>query len=157
MDAKHYREHVVRPQAVLYGRTQRYIDAFMSMVAQVGACNRLHDVEHRLARWLLMVHDRLGRDTFALTQEFLSMMLGVRRASVTVAAGILQHAGLIKLSRGTFFIPSHDLLAEAACGCYEVLRKDFAVLRRAELGLPPEGDIERRPLPRIANLSPAES
>ncbi len=118
-----------------------------SAVDPSGTVQKAHERSQRCSH-----NASLGRDTFLLTQEFLSMMLGVRRATVTVAAGTLQNAGLIRLSRGTFFIPSHDLLAEAACGCYGVLRRDFEVLRRAELGLPPEGDIEKHPLPWLVNM-----
>jgi CRP-like cAMP-binding protein len=88
---------------------------------QVAACNRLHDVEERLARWLLMSQDRLGGTLVPLTQNFLAHMLGTRRASVTVAAGILQKAGLIKYSRGKVTIEDRAKLEEAACECYGVI------------------------------------
>jgi CRP-like cAMP-binding protein len=89
--------------------------------AQVAACNRLHEVEERLARWLLMCHDRLGGDIVPLTQDFLAHMLGTRRASVTVAAGILQKAGLIAYSRGTVKIIDRKNLEDASCECYETI------------------------------------
>jgi CRP-like cAMP-binding protein len=88
---------------------------------QVAACNRLHEVEERLARWLLMCHDRLGGDIVPLTQDFLAHMLGTRRASVTVAAGILQKAGLIAYSRGTVKIIDRKNLEDASCECYETI------------------------------------
>jgi CRP-like cAMP-binding protein len=90
---------------------------------QVAACNRLHEVEERLARWLLMCQDRLGGDIVPLTQEFLAHMLGTRRASVTVAAGILQKAGLIKYSRGTVKIINRKNLEDASCECYEAIAR----------------------------------
>jgi CRP-like cAMP-binding protein len=90
---------------------------------QVAACNRLHEVEERLARWLLMCQDRLGGDVVPLTQEFLAHMLGTRRASVTVAAGILQKAGLITYSRGTVKITNRKNLEDASCECYETIAR----------------------------------
>jgi CRP-like cAMP-binding protein len=85
---------------------------------QVAACNRLHDVNQRLARWLLMSQDRVGGDVVKLTQEFLAHMLGTRRASVTVAAGVLQKAGLIGYSRGDVKIENRAGLEAATCECY---------------------------------------
>ncbi len=90
---------------------------------QLAACNRLHNVVERLARWLLMSHDRLGGETLPLTQEFLGHMLGSRRASVTVAAGILQKAGMIEYSRGSVTILSRPKLLEASCNCYSVIEQ----------------------------------
>ena len=85
---------------VLANRLQRYVQMLAMQGTQVAACNRLHEVDERLARWLLMCQDRIGSNLVPLTQEFLAHMLGTRRASVTVAAGILQKAGLITYSRG---------------------------------------------------------
>jgi CRP-like cAMP-binding protein len=93
--------------------------------AQVAACNRLHEVEERLARWLLMSQDRLGGDSVPLTQEFLAHMLGTRRASVTVAAGILQKAGLIEYVRGNVRIRSRAKLEEASCECYGMMTEQI--------------------------------
>jgi CRP-like cAMP-binding protein len=90
---------------------------------QVAACNRLHSVEERLARWLLMSQDRVGGEVVPLTQEFLSHMLGTRRASVTVAAGVLQKAGLIKYARGSVTIANRSALEDAACECYAILTR----------------------------------
>src|SRR5258708_1101311 len=90
---------------------------------QLAACNRLHDVVERLARWLLMSHDRIGASTLPLTQEFLAHMLGSRRASVTVAAGTLQKAGLIKYSRGSVNIVNREKLEAQACDCYQVIER----------------------------------
>ena len=90
---------------------------------QLAACNRLHDVVERLARWLLMSHDRIGGSILPLTQEFLAQMLGSRRASVTVAAGVLQKAGMIEYSRGSVGILSRPKLEAAACACYQVIER----------------------------------
>jgi CRP-like cAMP-binding protein len=98
---------------------QRYSQELSIQAIQVAACNRLHEVDERLARWLLMSQDRVGESTFLLTQEFISHMLGTRRASVTVAAGILQKAGLITYSRGQVTIEDRAGLESASCECYE--------------------------------------
>ena len=84
----------------LHDLVQRYTQALFTQVTQQVACNGLHSVEERCSRWMLLTHDRVGSDSFPLTQEFLAQMLGVRRASVTVAAGALQHAGFIRYNRG---------------------------------------------------------
>ncbi|HKV60291.1 MAG TPA: Crp/Fnr family transcriptional regulator [Candidatus Acidoferrum sp.] len=104
---------------------QRFAQEVAFQSAQVAACNRLHEIDERLARWLLMSQDRLGGDLVPLTQEFLSHMLGTRRASVTVAAGILQKAGLITYVRGTVKIESRTRLEDAACECYGILIKQI--------------------------------
>jgi len=92
------------------------------MLSQLAACNGLHEIEERLARWLLMVRDRVESDKFRLTQEFLAEMLGTRRTSVTLAAGSLQRSGLIKYSRGNIHILNPDELEKKACECYPVVR-----------------------------------
>lgn len=102
----------------------RYNQSVLVQAAQIAACNRLHPVEERCARWLLMTHDRVTRDEFMLTQEFLSQMLGVRRARVNVAAGILQRAGLIRYSRGRIRLVDRPGLEAAACECYGVVRAE---------------------------------
>ncbi len=104
-------------------RLNRYSQELGMQATQVAACNRLHDVEERLARWLLMSQDRVGGEIVPLTQEFLSHMLGTRRASVTVAAGILQKAGLIKYARGSVTIVNRERLEDAACECYEIITR----------------------------------
>ena len=104
----------------------RYTQAFLTQVAQTASCNRAHLVEERCARWLLMTHDRVGgADTFALTHEFLAAMLGVRRAGVTVAAGVLQKAGLIRYSRGKITVIDRKGLEAASCECYAIVRTHF--------------------------------
>ncbi len=102
---------------------QRFVQEMALQSAQVAACNRLHEVDERLARWLLMSQDRLGGDLVPLTQEFLAHMLGTRRASVTVAAGILQKAGLITYKRGAVNVENRARLEEASCECYGILTR----------------------------------
>lgn len=99
----------------------RYTSAYLAQLSQSVACNRLHPLEERCARWLLMMHDRAG-DQFPITHEFLSNMLGVRRATVTVAAGILQKAGFIQYSRGKMRILDRQKLEESSCECYSTVR-----------------------------------
>jgi CRP-like cAMP-binding protein len=92
-------------------------------VTQIAACNRLHEVNERLARWLLMTQDRVGSRDLPLTQEFLAQMLGTRRSSVTVSAGTLQEAGLITYTRGKVTILDRRSLERAACDCYGLLTR----------------------------------
>jgi len=101
---------------------QRFAMALALQSTQLAACNRLHDVEERLARWLLMSHDRIGGETMPLTQEFLGQMLGTRRSSVSVAASILQKAGMISYTRGNVTILDQPKLEEAACDCYQIIQ-----------------------------------
>jgi CRP-like cAMP-binding protein len=103
----------------------RYTQAFVSQLSQQVACNGLHSIEERCARWLLLTHDRVGSDDFPITQEFLAQMLGVRRPSVTVVAGILQQAGFIRYRRGMVHVTDRAGLEDAACECYGVLREVF--------------------------------
>jgi CRP-like cAMP-binding protein len=104
----------------------RYTQAYLSLVAQGAACNRLHTIEQRCARWLLMTHDRAGgEEVIHLKQEFLALMLGVRRIGVTLAAGALQEAGLIRYRRGQIRVTDRDGLERSACECYAVVRERF--------------------------------
>jgi CRP-like cAMP-binding protein len=91
-------------------------------LGQIAGCHRLHDSEERLARWLLMVQDRSTEKVLGLTQEFLAEMLGSRRTTVTIAAGILQRSGLIEYNRGRVRILDREKLEEAACGCYQIVK-----------------------------------
>ncbi len=104
---------------------RRYTAAFMGMLAQTAACNRLHSLEERMCRWLLTTRDHVGSDGFPLTQDFLGQMLGVRRPSVSLAGAALQNAGLIKYSRGQIAIVNRAGLEAAACECYGVIRHHF--------------------------------
>ena len=97
---------------------QRYALTFMNQAARSSACNRMHEINQRLARWLLLVHDRVPGDEFGLTQEFLGEMLGVRRPSVSLAASTLQHAGLINYRWGRITVLNREGLEHAACEDY---------------------------------------
>lgn len=97
-----------------------YLQALQAQ--QIAACNRLHEVDERLARWLLMTQDRVLLDVLPITQELMADMLGTRRSSVTVAAGILQRAGIIDYRRGKVHILDRQKLEEAACECYPAVR-----------------------------------
>lgn len=109
----------------LHKKIQRYFQAHLVQTGQTAACNRLHDIAERLARWLLMCHDRMEADTFAITHEFLGHMLGTPRSTVTLAAGILNKSGLIAYSRGKVFVKDREGLEKAACECYQTIRKEF--------------------------------
>ncbi|HLL72871.1 MAG TPA: Crp/Fnr family transcriptional regulator [Pyrinomonadaceae bacterium] len=103
----------------------RYTHSLLTQISQSAACNRFHLVNSRLARWLLMTHDRIEGDQFRLTQEFLSLMLGVRREGVTLAAGALQKQKLISYSRGQIKILDRAGLEAASCKCYEVVKDEY--------------------------------
>jgi CRP-like cAMP-binding protein len=107
-------------------RLQRFAMIFGMQSTQLAACNRLHDVEERLARWLLMSHERIGEERMPLTQEFLGQMLGTRRSSVSMAASILQNGGMITYTRGNVTILDRDKLAASACDCYQVIQDNKA-------------------------------
>jgi CRP-like cAMP-binding protein len=96
-----------------------------AILGQLAACNRLHEAEERLARWFLMVRDRIESDSFYLTQEFLAVMLGSRRTTVTAAAGMLQRKGLIRYSRGRIHILDIAGLEKEACECYGTVREIY--------------------------------
>jgi CRP-like cAMP-binding protein len=115
------RAELVRSEA-LRGVMERYAHLAISQLAQTAACNRLHRLEQRCCRWLLIAHDSARADTFSLTHEFLAMMLGVHRAGVTLAAKELQSSGLITYARGRVTIEDRAGLEAAACECYPVMR-----------------------------------
>ncbi|MCR4302025.1 MAG: Crp/Fnr family transcriptional regulator [Sulfuricaulis sp.] len=120
MKAASFRNEIKR-NPVLQRELNRYLYAFMAQVAQTAACNRHHLLEKRLARWLLMTHDRARSNEFHLTQEFLAHMLGVRRVGVTRAAGLLQEKNLISYRRGNITILDRKGLERASCRCYEAV------------------------------------
>jgi CRP-like cAMP-binding protein len=103
----------------------RYTHAFFNQVAQSAACAHLHRVEQRCCRWLLMTRDRMPSGDFLLTHEFLGMMLGVRRTTVTDVMGLLQKAGLIRYRRGHVTILDHEGLRHRACECYDISKLEF--------------------------------
>jgi len=103
----------------------RYTQALITQISQTAVCNRLHDVEQRLCRWLLLCHDRVNSNELQMTQEFISNMLGGRRESVTVAAGRLQDARLIHYARGHISILDRRGLERTACECYQIVRAEM--------------------------------
>ena len=109
--------------ALLRKHINSYISALMAQIAQTAACNRFHVIEARLARWLLMTHDRVCSNHIFLTHEFLANMLGVRRVGVTKAANSLKKQKLIKYSRGNITVMNSEGLKHAACSCYEKLNQ----------------------------------
>ena len=121
-------------QKLISGRPQvqkmilQHQHALMRQILFGAACNRLHSMEERCARWLLMTHDRAGEDTFPLTQEFLSHMLGVRRATVNVATGMLKKAGFIRYVRGKITVIDRPGLESASCECYRAIVQAYAPL-----------------------------
>lgn len=103
----------------------RYTQAFIIQIAQSAACNRSHPIGGRLARWLLMSHDRAMSSELQLTHEFIGLMLGTRRAGITEAAGKLQHEGAIKYSRGHIQILDREKLKASTCECYRIVENEF--------------------------------
>ena len=114
--------------AALRGLLKRYTLAFHSQVTLTAGCNARHAIEQRLSRWLLIAHDRAGADEFPMTHEFMAMMLGVRRPGVSLAAGVLQKAGLIHYVRGRMAVTDRPGLEAASCECYHTARREFARL-----------------------------
>jgi CRP-like cAMP-binding protein len=104
---------------------QRYSHSVLTQVTQSAVCNQFHSVDARLARWLLMTHDRMGDDEFQLKQEFLSNMLGVRREGVSKAASKLQKLNLIRYSRGRLKVLDRAGLEATSCGCYEIIKGEI--------------------------------
>jgi CRP-like cAMP-binding protein len=117
MPADVFREEIDRRNS-FHDLMTRYAQALNGVIMQSTACNAIHSVEQRLARWLLLAHDRVGKNEFPLTQEFVAMMLGASRPTVTVVAGTLQKAGLITYHRGLLKIVNREKLESASCECY---------------------------------------
>jgi CRP-like cAMP-binding protein len=130
--------HVYRTSEEVRDRLLEFVQEQTLTVNQIAGCNRLHEAEERLARWLLMAQDRTQSDILNFTQEFLAMMLGARRTTVTLIAGSLQRAGLIEYSRGRVKILNRENLESAACDCYRVTKCLLANLYR--LQHPPNGE-----------------
>jgi CRP-like cAMP-binding protein len=121
---------VASPGSHLAAVLTKYTQAVFVQTAQSSACNALHPVSQRGARWLLATHDRADRDEFFLTHEFLAFMLGVTRQSVSIAVGDLQQAGLIRYHRGHMEILDRPGLEAASCECYRIVRAEFERLLR---------------------------
>lgn len=109
-----------------------YTQALLTQVSQVAACNRQHTVEERLARWLLTVRDNIQSDELSLTQEFIAQMLGVRRSGITLAAGTLQQAGMIRYTRGRITVLNRENLEATSCECYRLIRDESSRLLGTE-------------------------
>jgi CRP-like cAMP-binding protein len=114
-----------RSDGGLHSRLHRYTQVMIVQLAQSVACNHLHDIEQRAARWLLMTRDRVGSDQFPMTQQFLAQMLGVRRASVSAVASRLQAAGMITYVRGLLTITDKPALEETTCECYRLVQDEY--------------------------------
>jgi CRP-like cAMP-binding protein len=123
MEAGAFRQEI-RAGGALRDVVRRYAQALLTQVGQSAACNRVHPIDERCARWLLMSHDRVSGDEIALTQEFLAEMLGVRRAGVTRAAGLLKRRKLIDYRRGKIRVLDRKGLEKAACECYTFIRSE---------------------------------
>ncbi|MEP7081695.1 MAG: Crp/Fnr family transcriptional regulator [Chloroflexota bacterium] len=127
--ARDLTEHVDSPLA---DAVRRYASTFLTQAAQTGACNRLHPLDQRAARWLLMTDDRTASAGFHLTHEFFAIMLGAHRPSVSLAAQMLQRRGLIEYTRGNVRILDRAGLEAASCECYGVIRDDYT----STMGMP---------------------
>jgi CRP-like cAMP-binding protein len=144
MDARAFREELERIPA-LRTLLLRYVLVHHGQVVRTAACNGRHLTEQRLARWLLMAHDRVEGDEFPMTHEFLSLMLGLRRAGITVSAGHLQKAGFIRYERGRIEVTDRPGLESIACECYGMARRasdrllNPELARRQEYTALPEG------------------
>jgi hypothetical protein len=125
-------QHASCRQSLRGGQLQhvllRYTQALITQISQTAVCNRLHSVEQRLCRWLLLCHDRAPGPEILMTQEFLANMLGGRRESVTVAAGHLQDAGLIHCSRGHITLVDRKGLEATVCECYKIIKDELTRL-----------------------------
>lgn len=128
MTAEAFKREMDR-RGALHAIASRYVQALMGSMMQSIACNTLHGVQERCCRWLLTTQDRMHSDEFGLSHEFLAIMLGVRRPSVTIVAGVLQKAGLIKYRHGRITILDRRSLEAASCECYATIRKQFERLQ----------------------------
>ncbi|MCR4340649.1 MAG: Crp/Fnr family transcriptional regulator [Gemmatimonadaceae bacterium] len=136
---------LIRQTPTLRDVLHRYTLALLNQAGQQVACNRLHSLEQRCAKWLLTTHDHMDAQELPLTQEFLAIMLGVRRPGVTVAAQALQDAGLISYRRGRITITDRHGLEQIACECYGRIREDYEHLL-GDVMIPPSTASEGRPL-----------
>lgn len=124
----HHFVQAFRTNEEIRDRVLEFVQEQATSLSQLAGCNRLHENEERLARWLLMAQDRTQSDVLNFTQEFLGMMLGARRTTVTVIAGVLQRSGLIDYQRGRIRIINSENLEAAACDCYRVAKELYASL-----------------------------
>lgn len=126
MSAEDLKKEVMdKPSSPLNPLLGKYVHAFLVMTSTAAACNRLHTVDARLCRWLKLMHNRIRRDEFPMSHEFLAMMLGVHRPTLSTAAKMLQTAGIISYSRGNMKILDAEGLAEGSCECLELMESQF--------------------------------
>ena len=118
-------QELCHSRPVLRNRMLCYAHIRLNQITQTAICNRFHDLEARLCRWLLLVHDRLQSNQLPFTQEFLSMMIGSRRAALGLVAGTLQESGLIRYHRGEITILNRQGLEDTACECYRIMREEL--------------------------------
>jgi CRP-like cAMP-binding protein len=147
LDTRIFREEFER-SSTLNSILLRYAHAFFDQVAQSAACAHLHKVEQRCCRWLLMTRDRMPTDDFLLTHEFLGMMLGVRRTTVTDVMGTLQKARLVRYRRGHVTILDRKALQQRACECYEISKLEFDRLL-GDTAVAPRTDRKRRSIAEV--------
>ncbi|MFL5494264.1 MAG: Crp/Fnr family transcriptional regulator [Gemmatimonadales bacterium] len=133
MDAAVLAREVTR-HASLRRALNLYAHGYITQISQSTACNRLHSAEQRLARWLLICCDRTGSNDLAMTHEIMAIMLGVRRATVTETAGMLQRRGMIRYRRGLVSVLDRAGLEATACECYDIVRKEFERLLGVRVG-----------------------
>ncbi len=128
LDVGAFRRELAR-RGALHNLMGRYTQVFIAQMMQTTACNARHQVPQRCARWLLMTHDRMHQQDFTLSHEFLAVMLGVQRPTVSTAAATLQEAGLIRYTHGRIAVLDRKRLEGASCGCYAIIRHHFDRLR----------------------------
>jgi CRP-like cAMP-binding protein len=127
----HFKRLMSKADDRFLGVLNRFLQAYVNMLGQLAACNGMHSILERCARWMLLTHDRVNSDTIALTHEYLAMMLGSRRSSVSTAAATLQSAGIIQYAHGEIRVVDRIGLERASCECYEVARAQFGPLLRS--------------------------
>jgi CRP-like cAMP-binding protein len=156
MEAANFLDEVER-NGPLRELVNDYIQALFGQISLVAACNQLHSHEERLSRWLLMRHDRIGTDEFAITHEFLGQMLGSRRATVTRSAAILQAAGVITYHRGRVTIVDRAGLESMSCECYGVIKAELeGVVQKALRRVPGDLGVPMPPAQRVDEHSAVE-
>jgi CRP-like cAMP-binding protein len=126
MRAEVFVKYVMQANGPAREQILRYANYFQVMVQQHAACNVAHSVKERMCRWILLTHDRAGADTFALTHEYLSVMLGVRRATVTTIARRLKEKGIITYTRGRLVVSDSGSLEAYSCECYRLIKEQMA-------------------------------
>ncbi|MDQ6941523.1 MAG: Crp/Fnr family transcriptional regulator [Candidatus Eremiobacteraeota bacterium] len=129
-------EHLTKSNPEFRRLLSRYLQSYINLLGQLAACNRLHSVYERCARWILMTQDRVRSDVILLTQEYLGMMLGSRRSGVAIATSTLRAAGFIRYAQGAITILDRPGLEDASCECYALAQQQFGVLSREATSTP---------------------